>query len=420
MSKETEEATQAVARFRSLLDLSSDWYWEQDAEFRFCEFSDGLAARGNTSPSAFVGLTRWDFLRAHCAGLSEAEIAAHEAQVRALQPFRELEYSMETQDGLRYFSISGDPVFSADGVFTGYRGIGRDVTARRLAQEALRERNAALEAANARLEKAHHQLVQSEKMASVGRLAAGVAHEINNPLGFATGNCDMLARDVTALMAMLSAYRAADPLIAAQAPAIAADLAQQCVEADVAFLTDDIPELLSELRSGLERVRLIVADLRTFAEVGSGATEPISLHEVVTRALNLLPVQSLAHAQVQYQFAELPPLACRPGDVSRACVHLLSNALQAVAEGGQLSIETGQTDGEQWVAIEDTGPGIPADIQAYVFDPFFTTRPVGEGVGLGLTQAWGIAEQHGGRIDMDSALGRGTRMTLFLPTVQAE
>jgi two-component system NtrC family sensor kinase len=104
--------------------------------------------------------------------------------------------------------------------------------------------------------------------------------------------------------------------------------------------------------------------------------------------------------------------------VSRACVHLLSNALQAVADGGRLTIETGQTDGEQWVAVEDTGPGIPADIQAYVFDPFFTTRPVGEGVGLGLTQAWGIAEQHGGRIDMDSVAGRGTRMTLFLPISQ--
>ncbi len=420
MSQQNESDSQAAARFRSLLDLSSDWYWEQDAEFRFCEFSDGLAARGNTSPSAFVGLTRWDFLRGHCAGLSEAEIAAHEAQVRAHQPFRELEYSMETRDGLRYFSISGDPVFDADGVFTGYRGIGRDVTARRLAQEALHERNAALEAANARLEKAQKLLVQSEKMASVGRLAAGVAHEVNNPLGFAIGNCDMLARDVTALMALLSAYRDADPLIAAQAPAVAAALAQQGVEADVAFLTDDIPDLLSELKSGLERVRIIVADLRTFAEVGTGTTEPISLHEVVKRALNLLPAQTLARAQVQYRFADLPPLACRPGDVSRACVHLLSNALQAVSEAGQLSVETGQTGDEQWVAVEDTGPGIPADVQAYVFDPFFTTRPVGEGVGLGLTQAWGIAEQHGGRIEMDSVAGRGTRMTLFLPTAQGE
>jgi two-component system NtrC family sensor kinase len=357
-------------------------------------------------------------LRLKGAGLSEAEIAAHEALVRAHQPFRELEYSLMTNDGLRHFSISGDPVFDKNGVFAGYRGIGRDVTARRMAQDALRERNAALEAANARLEKAHNQLLQSEKMASVGRLAAGVAHEINNPLGFATGNCDMLARDVTALMALLSAYRDADPLIAAQAPAVAAALSQQCVEADVAFLTDDIPELLNELKSGLDRVRVIVADLRTFAEAGTSAMEQVSLRALVTRALNLLPAQSLERADVQSRFAELPPLACRAGDVSRACVHLLTNALQAVAGGGKLTIETGQTDGEQWVAVEDTGPGIPADIQAYVFDPFFTTRPVGEGVGLGLTQAWGIAEQHGGRIDMDSVAGRGTRMTLFLPISQ--
>ncbi|TVO67024.1 sensor histidine kinase [Denitromonas ohlonensis] len=418
MSQEDEKHDQAAARFRHLLDLSSDWYWEQDAEYRFSAFSDGLAARGNTSPSAFVGMTRWAFLRLKGAGLSEAEIAAHEALVRAHQPFRELEYSLMTNDGLRHFSISGDPVFDKNGAFAGYRGIGRDVTARWLAQEALRERNAALEAANARLEKAHNQLLQSEKMASVGRLAAGVAHEINNPLGFATGNCDMLARDVTALMALLSAYRDADTLIAAQAPAVAATLSQQCVEADVAFLTDDIPELLNELKSGLDRVRVIVADLRTFAEAGTSAMEQVSLRALVTRALNLLPAQSLERADVQSRFAELPPLACRAGDVSRACVHLLTNALQAVAGGGKLTIETGQTDGEQWVAVEDTGPGIPADIQAYVFDPFFTTRPVGEGVGLGLTQAWGIAEQHGGRIDMDSVAGRGTRMTLFLPISQ--
>lgn len=151
-------------RFRRLVSLSSDWYWEQDSAYRFCFFSEGLLSRGHARPEDLLGHTRWDLMRRGKSSLSEAQIAVHEAQVKAHQPFRDFEYCIQTADGDRYYTISGDPLIDDEGAFAGYFGVGRDITPRRVAEKALSERNAELEAANARLERTRKQLVQAEKM----------------------------------------------------------------------------------------------------------------------------------------------------------------------------------------------------------------------------------------------------------------
>ena len=283
----------------------------------------------------------------------------------------------------------------------------------------MRKLHSALADANAHLEEQvrdrTRDLLQAEKMAAIGQLAAGVAHEINNPIGFVTSNLGALSGYTAQLLGVIDAcakLSQTHPEIAQRFQAISAD-------ANLTFLRTDLVDLLSETRDGLQRVKTIVSSLQDFAGGDSDEMADADLLAGLESALNM--AGSLLNDQVilERQLTPLPLVRCAPHQINQVFMILLVNAVQAMAGGGSISLRSGFDDAGVWVEISDTGCGIAKEHLPRLFEPFFTTRPVGSGVGLGLTTAWDIVvNKHGGRIDVRSAPGSGSSFTVWLPRVR--
>ncbi|HSW04477.1 ATP-binding protein [Aquabacterium sp.] len=288
-------------------------------------------------------------------------------------------------------------------------------------QELIRT-NEALTELNRKLQLAQDQLMQSEKLASIGQLAAGVAHEINNPVGYVFSNFGTLERYLADLFRMLSAYEEAEPLLSGT-PA-ARRLAELRQEIELDYLKEDVPTLMAESCEGIKRVRKIVQDLKDFSHVDARQEwEWTDLHKGIDSTLNIVNNEIKYKAEVVKAYGVLPEVECLPSELNQVFMNLLVNAAHAVSkERGTITIRSGlSADGSQvWVDIEDDGCGIPKENLSRVFDPFFTTKPVGKGTGLGLSLSYGIVKKHGGQLDVDSEVGRGTRFRVSLPVRRAE
>lgn len=291
----------------------------------------------------------------------------------------------------------------------------RDISKRKQAEEALLHTVEQLKTTNRKLEDMHQQLLQSEKMASLGQLAAGVAHEINNPIAFVNANLGTLREYVTGLLELVGLYERGESLLLSDR-ALIEEIHGTREKLDLAFLREDASHLLSESLDGVQRVRRIVQDLRDFSHVGQAERQPYNLHAGLDSALNILSSEFRDKAEVRKEYGTLPEVDCVPAQVNQVFMGLLMNAVQAVEPGGIVTIRTGAENGAVWVEIEDNGCGIPKEDLQHVFEPFFTTKPPGKGTGLGLSMCYGIVKQHGGRIDIDSEPGRGTRVTVRLAT----
>ena len=275
-------------------------------------------------------------------------------------------------------------------------------------------RNAELEAANRALASTQGQLLQSEKMASVGQLAAGVAHEINNPIGFVRSNLNSLRTYLKDLMLLLDAYERLE----AQLPESNPELAQlralrDTIELD--YLRADVPSLVAESLDGVTRVEKIVRDLKGFSHVGDAEWQPVDLHEGLESTLNVVAHELKYKADLVREYGELPLVECMPFQVNQVFLNLLVNATQAMQSRGRITLRTGCDDEFAWVAVGDTGAGIEPAALGRIFEPFYTTKPVGVGTGLGLSVSWDIVRRHGGTIDVESVVGQGTTFTVRLP-----
>lgn len=269
---------------------------------------------------------------------------------------------------------------------------------------------------NAELSQTRSRLLESEKMASVGQLAAGVAHEINNPIGFVTSNLGALGDYLADTFAVLDAYADAEPLIARDPSAIARLRAVK-TERGLAFLREDAPVLLAESRAGLARVKQIVHDLRVFSHVDHSDWQRVDLRTGLESTLNIAAAELRRKAEVRREFADLPPVLCHAGQLNQVFMNLLTNAAQAIAEHGIITVRTGTAGDQVWVEVEDDGCGIPVSEQARVFEPFFTTKEFGKGTGLGLATVYGVVRQCGGEVRVKSALGTGTTFEILFPVV---
>lgn len=268
------------------------------------------------------------------------------------------------------------------------------------------------------LEEAHNQLLQSEKLASIGQLAAGVAHEINNPIGFVNSNLGTLKSYVGQLLGVIDAVAAGiEPLLADQ-PQVRKRIEEITRQADLDFLRKDICSLIAESIEGTARVRRIVQDLRDFSRTGEIEMEWVDLHAGLESTLNVVANEIKYKAEIVREYGALPLVECRPSQINQVFMNLLVNAAQAIPDKGRITLTSGCTEDQVWVAVSDTGKGIPPELMARIFDPFFTTKPVGKGTGLGLSVSYGIAEKHGGRIEVASQLGEGSTFTLWLPVRQ--
>lgn len=275
------------------------------------------------------------------------------------------------------------------------------------------EENAALEQRveerTRALEETRNQLLQSEKLASIGQLAAGVAHEINNPVGFISSNLGSLRHYVGTLFGVLDAYdQAADP-------ATRAKLEPLRRAADLDFLKEDLVSLLKESEEGIERIKRIVQDLRDFSHVDEGAWQEADLNKGMESTLNMVWNELKYKAAVVREYGQLPPVRCLPGQINQVFMNLLVNAAQAIDKKGTITVRSGVEGDQVWTEVEDTGCGIPQKHLDRIFEPFFTTKPVGKGTGLGLSLAYGIVKHHDGRIEVHSQEGQGSRFRVWLP-----
>ncbi|MBR7962699.1 histidine kinase [Burkholderia vietnamiensis] len=266
------------------------------------------------------------------------------------------------------------------------------------------------------LEETHVQLLQSEKLASIGQLAAGVAHEINNPIGFISANLNTLRTWVRTLLDVIAAHEAAMPQLE---PRTRDTLAAMRGAADLDYVRDEIVTLIDESIDGALRVRRIVQDLRDFSRPGSGEWSVVDVHAGLESTLNVVHNELKYKADIVREYGDVPHVECLPSQLNQVFMNLLVNAAHAIPARGVITIRT-SSDGDQVsIAISDTGTGMTPDIVRRIFDPFFTTKPVGQGTGLGLSVSHGIVERHRGTIDVTSEPGRGTTFCVRLPIRRA-
>lgn len=273
---------------------------------------------------------------------------------------------------------------------------------------------AALLAASVHIEQTREQLLQSEKMSAVGQLAAGVAHEINNPIGFVISNLGSLSRYIDQLFGLIAAYEDMAAGLPADSPGQQAILAARRV-AEIDFLRQDIPDLLRESADGLARVKRIVGDLKDFSHIDEREWHQADLNQILESTLNVVWNEIKYKAEVIREPGDLPPVRCIPAQISQVFMNLLVNAAQAIEARGRITLRSGVADENAWIEIADTGKGMAPEISRRIFEPFYTTKPVGTGTGLGLSISWDIVKGHGGTIEVDSEPGRGTTFRLTLP-----
>ncbi len=286
-----------------------------------------------------------------------------------------------------------------------------EIAERLAAERELQNRNHDLQAVNMQLENAQNQLLQSEKMASVGQLAAGVAHEINNPIGFVQSNLNSMREYVNDLFTILDAF--GERLDAAQREAIAAEFRR----IDLPYLREDLPVLLDQSLDGVSRVIKIVRDLKDFSYVDRPEWQTANLHDCIESTLNLVNHELKYKATVVREYDALPAITCMPFQLNQVIMNLLINAAQAIADRGVITIRTIAEAESVRLEISDTGKGIPREQLNRIFEPFFTTKPIGKGTGLGLSVSYGIVRKHGGTIEVSSTEGKGTTFVIRLPHV---
>ena len=267
---------------------------------------------------------------------------------------------------------------------------------------------------NEKLSLAHEQLVQSEKLASIGQLAAGVAHEINNPIGYISSNFGTLEGYLEDVFEVLDAYREAEPLIGAPA---AKRLSALRGELELDMLKEDIPALMGECKEGISRVRKIVEDLKNFSRSDDqDEWQWADLHRGIDSTLNVINNEIKFKADVVRNYGVLPNVECLPSQINQVVMNLVINAVHAFKEErGRIVISTGALEEQVWIEVADNGCGIPQKNLMRIFDPFFTTKPIGKGTGLGLSISYGIIQRHNGQITVHSEIDKGTTFRIALP-----
>jgi signal transduction histidine kinase len=278
------------------------------------------------------------------------------------------------------------------------------------------DKNRELEHAHSQLKSTHMQLLQQEKMASIGQLAAGVAHEINNPMGFITSNLGSLQKYVSRVIEYLTV---ADRIVAAAADPAKSEAAGLRSRLKIDYVINDTQQLIEESLDGATRVKNIVNDLKNLSRADQSDPVKADLNSCLQSALNIACNEIKYNATIEKQFGELPETVCHPQQLSQVFINLLTNAAQAMEGHGIISIRTWSDAADIFISVADTGLGIPEEIRSRIFDPFFTTKEVGKGTGLGLSISYDILQKHGGDISVESTPGQGSTFLVRVPVVNS-
>jgi PAS domain S-box-containing protein len=296
----------------------------------------------------------------------------------------------------------------------------------------LERRTFELEAEKKRLKEAYEklnqmqsQLVQSEKLASLGQLAAGVAHELNNPIGFVNSNLGTLAEYVKDIKKLLEKYQEMERIIQVENPAegrkdksretLSQEIDELKNQINLDFVLGDFDKIISESQEGTQRVKSIVQNLRDFSHVDKGEFKLADINKGIESTLNIIWNELKYKAEVIKEYGDIPQIECLPQQLNQVFMNLLLNAAQAIVTHGQIRIKTYRKSKNIIIEISDTGVGIPKENIPRIFEPFFTTKEVGKGTGLGLSVAYGIVQKHNGKIEVESEVNKGTTFRVALP-----
>ncbi len=347
------------------------------------------------------------------------------------------EIQNRAKDGTLYWlDTTIVPMLDAQNQVLHYIAISNDITARKQAQTEVHQKAKDLEKALHKLQRTQTQLVQTEKMSGLGQLVAGVAHEINNPVNFIYGNLSHANNYVQDLLEIIKLYRQYYPQPTSEIQELAEEL-------DLEFLVEDLPKLLKSMKVGAQRIREIVASLRTFSRMDEAQIKQVDIHEGIDSTLMILEHRIKAKSnrpriEIIKDYGKFPKIECYPGQLNQVFMNILANALDALEEETRhgildmvddnisytksptICIKTQFVDSKQVIiSIADNGKGIPENIKTRLFDPFFTTKPVGKGTGMGLSISYQIiVEKHRGSLNCISAPGKGTEFIITIPTQQ--
>lgn len=278
-------------------------------------------------------------------------------------------------------------------------------------------KNQELEASLVQLKAQQDALIRSEKLATLGTLVSGVAHEINNPLSFVYSNVDTLGQHSDAIAKLYPLLIESLSVDESERPAFAERVFTFLEKEDLEYFTEELDELVADTNDGVQRVKEIVRNLRSFARMDAQARTDADLNEGIRSTLKLINNQISDNTRINLSLEEIPPVVCNPGEINQVLLNILVNAAQALEGQREPSLEIASKENQGWVEISigDNGKGMSKEIQKRIFEPFYTTKDIGKGTGLGLSISYGIVSHHQGELHVESAPNQGTVFTLRLP-----
>ncbi len=392
-----------------------------DRQWKITEVNPGFAALVGLQPDQLAGRTFPDLLTPDSrsrlpasvpadSGQDDApmllHLAAKDHQILAVHMFHEL------HEGIR--TLAGEPLFEEEARFSREMVELNNQLANVMRENARKKRQLAVALRD--LQEAQSMLVHREKMASLGQMTAGIAHEINNPIAFVLNNQITLGRDFTDLLSLIGLFDRVRQELGRANPELAEELRGLEEALELSTLAESIPRKLEANVEGLRRVKQLVLDLRTFSRLDEDGMKPADLSDGIRKAIQFLDPMIREHQIiVETVFSPAPDAVCSHGAINQVVTNLLSNAIAASRPGQTVRVALEADEQEHRVIVSDEGEGIPEENLSQIFNPFFTTRPIGSGTGLGLSIARQIVDRHGGTIEVVSRPGAGTRMTVRLP-----
>ena len=328
----------------------------------------------------------------------------------------------------RWIQVIGNLEFDKEGKPVTVIGTIQDVTDRILHEKEKQDLEKQLKLRNNELEKMlsdmklmQGSLVQAEKMASLGQLSAGIAHEINNPLAFVSSNVNRLKEYFQDTKELLQKWQSLKPFISDQNDIRANinEIEEFTKEIDLEFILEDFDKMMASIKEGTLRIKNIVEGMRGFARISNSSSTEADINKAIDDTLTIVWNEIKYKASIEKEYGEIPSVECNIGEIKQVLVNLLVNASHAIEDKGIIKIKTYSYKESVYVKIQDSGSGILEENIKKIFDPFFTTKPVGKGTGLGLWISSSIIEKHGGTISVESEIGKGSTFTIKLPTTSA-
>ena len=423
-----EQGRLAEAKYRGIFENAVEGILRTTADGRFLNCNPATAAiLGYDSPAELIEAIP-TIAQLYVSPQRRRELYDLMREKREVKNF---EIEMYRKDGSKlWVLVSTRAAFDEQGEILHVDGMLQDLTERKQAEKALQELNEALEqrvadrtreleSAYSDLKSAQSHMLQQEKMASIGQLAAGVAHEINNPVGFVMSNLNSLRKYAEKLLAFIRSQGEALTAITDLAPerqqALLESLAADRKALKIDYIVTDALNLIDESLEGTNRVKNIVQNLKNFSRIDETENKPTNLNKAIESTLQIVWNELKYKATVIRAYGEIPTTLCNLGELNQVFTNLLVNAGQAIREAGEITIRTWSEGDNIYLAFSDTGCGIPPEISQRIFEPFFTTKEVGKGTGLGLSITYDIIKKHQGDIEVTSEVGKGTTFTVRIP-----